>query len=88
MEIGYTAKAQEDILFWKKSGNQRIMNKITTLLESIKTEPFTGIGKPEQLKHHLTGFWSRRIDREHRIVYEVIEDSMVMIHSLKGHYYG
>ncbi len=85
MEVAYTEKAQEDIAFWKKSGNQKIMNKISILIEAIRVNPTSGIGKPEQLKHKLSGFWSRRINREHRIVYEII-DIHILIHSLKGHY--
>ncbi len=49
--------------------------------------PYSGIGKPEPLKHHLSGLWSRRINKEHRLVYEIIEtDNVILIHSLKGHY--
>lgn len=53
----------------------------------IEENPFTGIGKPEALKYDLSGFWSRRINREHRIVYKVYEEKKgIEIHSLKGHY--
>jgi len=55
------------------------------LLKELANHPFTGTGKPEQLKYSLTGIWSRRINHEHRLVYEVVKNS-VLIHSAKGHY--
>jgi len=85
MEIRYSSKGQEDVLFWKKSGNKNVMDKITALLLSINESPFSGIGKPEPLKHKLSGLWSRRINQEHRLIYEVLPDKII-IHSLKGHY--
>ena len=85
MEIEYTLKAQEDLLYWKKVNNIIVLKKIRNLIESIIESPFEGIGKPEQLKYSLTGTWSRRIDREHRLVYEVSEQ-IVTILSLRGHY--
>lgn len=85
MEIEFTKQAQNDLAFWKKSGNKVIQKKISLLLEEILKTPFEGIGKPEQLKHSLSGSWSRRINAEHRIVYEVIDD-IIFIQSLKGHY--
>lgn len=68
MEIIYSEESQKDIQFWKKSGNKIIQNKIQQLLNAISQDPFNGIGKPEMLKHNLTGLWSRRINQEHRIV--------------------
>jgi len=85
MEIEFTLKAKEDIDFWKNSGNNQVKNKITNLLLSIQNSPFTGIGKPEQLRHEWRGYWSRSINREHRLIYE-IHDNKIIIHSLKGHY--
>jgi toxin YoeB len=85
MEIEYTLQAREDIDYWKKSGNASILKKIRKLIEAILQSPFEGIGKPETLKYNLTGCWSRRINKEHRIVYEVFEDKIIL-HSLKGHY--
>ncbi len=85
MEVAYSKKAKEDIDFWKNSGNQKIMTKISDLITAITLNPYTGIGKPERLRHHLTGYWSRRINQEHRIVYE-LTDNKLLIHSLKGHY--
>ena len=65
------------------------MNKISALIEDIILHPFEGIGKPEPLKYHLTGRWSRRINQEHRIIYRVTEENTIEILdilSLKGHY--
>jgi len=62
------------------------VGKITLLLEELTLHPFTGTGKPELLKHSLAGCWSRRINQEHRLVYEV-SDTVVVILSAKGHYY-
>ncbi|MFV0531043.1 MAG: Txe/YoeB family addiction module toxin [Flavobacteriales bacterium] len=78
-------QAKDDIRQHKLSGNKVVVNKITLLLEELVLHPFTGTGKPEPLKHSLTGCWSRRINREHRLVYEVSED-LVFILSAKGHY--
>jgi toxin YoeB len=85
MEISITDKAREDLAFWRKSGNANIQKKISKLIDSLRQTPFEGLGKPEPLKHTLTGTWSRRIDREHRMVYEV-EEERIVIHSLRGHY--
>ena len=85
MEIIYSEIAQEDILYWRKSGNKGIQKKILSLIEDIKKTPFEGIGKPHALKHNLSGSWSRRINDEHRIVYAVDGD-FIKIDSLRGHY--
>ena len=85
MEIEFTRQAEKDLEFWKKSGNKLIQKKISEILKSIQENPFEGIGKPEPLKYSLTGSWSRRINLEHRIIYEVIDDN-IYIESLKGHY--
>ena len=85
MEIVYTEKAKDDLVFWKKSGNQQIQKRITELIKSITANPIEGIGKPELLKYELAGKWSRRITKEHRIVYE-IEETRIIIISLLYHY--
>jgi toxin YoeB len=85
MEIIFLPKADEDLNFWIKSGNKVILKRIATLTEAIANNPYQGIGKPEPLKHNLTGKWSRRISNEHRLVYR-IENKSVIIYSLKGHY--
>ena len=85
MEIEFTLKAEEDIDFWKKSGNKLMLKKIRKLLENIEESPFEGIGKPEQLKYDWIGYWSRRMNHEHRLIYEV-HNNKILVHSLKGHY--
>ena len=89
MEIRYSNKAKKDIDFWLKSGNKSILKKISELIKAIESDPYEGIGKPEALKYDLTGYWSRRIDSEHRIIYEIIDENIIdilSIISLKGHY--
>jgi toxin YoeB len=85
MEIIYQPKALDDLKYWKKSGQRQIQAKILTLLLSIQSTPFEGIGKPEALKHDWSGMWSRRINHEHRLIYEIKNDE-IHIHSLKDHY--
>ena len=88
MEIGYTDEALKDISYWKKSGDKIIQNKIQKLIIAIQENPTEGIGKPEQLKHNLSGSWSRRINQEHRIVYEIKENNIIEIQSLINSYSG
>ena len=83
--LKFSQKTDDDIRFHKKSGNNAVIKKIIALLDELSESPFTGTGKPEQLKYNMSTKWSRRINREHRLVYEVIED-VVFIHSAKGHY--
>lgn len=79
MEIEFTFDAQKQLEEWKKSGNKQVQKKISELIASILDTPFTGIGKPEALKYNWTGFWSRRINDEHRIVYQVLEDKIIIV---------
>ena len=81
-------KAEEDLAYWKSTGNKRIMNRISKLLEDILQHPFSGIGKPEPLKGDLQGIWSRRITDEHRLVYSV-SNGMIYVYvlSLSYHYF-
>ena len=85
MEIDFLDKALEDLDYWKNSGNKAVQHRITKLLESISNTPFSGLGKPEPLKHELSGYWSRRITPEHRIVYTVAGNRIKII-SLRFHY--
>jgi toxin YoeB len=78
-------EALENLKYWKKSGNKSVQKKIQQLLDSIQESPYEGIGKPEALKHELSGKWSRRINAEHRIIYDVIDEKLRIL-SLKGHY--
>jgi len=87
--VVFSEKAQSDLKFWNKSGNKAIIKKISELIRAIRSDPYEGIGKPEPLKHELNGAWSRRIDREHRLIYQILEDGTIdilSIISLKGHY--
>ena len=68
-----------------KAGNQKLVFKVLELIEDIQKNPWSGIGKPEPLKHDLTGYWSRRINDEHRLIYKVTPDEIV-IFSCSGHY--
>ncbi|QBN17314.1 Txe/YoeB family addiction module toxin [Flavobacterium nackdongense] len=86
MEVKLTKKAREHVDFWQKSGNKAVQKKIKLLIEDIKKNPFEGIGKPEALKYNLQGTWSRKINEEHRIVYEIPDEGILLIYSLKGHY--
>ena len=85
MELIITDTAKEDIRFFLKSGQTGLVKKIEKLFISIKETPFTGLGKPEPLKHEYSGKWSRRISSEHRIIYEVKGNSIFIL-SAKGHY--
>ncbi len=69
----------------KKSGNKAILKKILILLNELAEHPFEGTGKPESLKYEFSGYWSRRINQEHRLIYE-IDGDRVLILSAKGHY--
>lgn len=83
--LDFSKQANNDIDFYKKSGNKTILKKLLLLLQELAEHPFIGTGKPEALKYDLAGKWSRRINQEHRLVYEVLENS-ILIHSAKGHY--
>jgi toxin YoeB len=66
--------------------SKAILIKLQTLLNELADHPFSGTGKPEALKHNLRGLWSQRINQEHRLVYEVVGDTIVVIVAAKGHY--
>ncbi len=84
MKLVFAEKAWEDYLYWQKT-DKKIVKRINTLIKDITREPFEGIGKPEPLKHALSGYWSRRINDEHRIVYKVQDDAL-LIAQLRYHY--
>jgi len=83
--LDFSKQANKDIESHKKSGDKATLKKILVLLNELSEHPFTGTGKPEQLKYDLTGYWSRRINKEHRLVYKVVADE-IQIYSAKGHY--
>ena len=84
MNLIFSDKAWEEYMYWQNTDKQ-ILKKINQLIKDIKREPFEGVGKPEPLKYELSGFWSRRISDEHRLVYEVSE-SYIAIVSCRFHY--
>ena len=84
MKLVFAENAWEDYLYWQKT-DKKILKRINTLLKDITRDPFEGIGKPEPLKHALSGYWSRRINDEHRIVYK-IQNNSLLIAQLRFHY--
>jgi len=84
VKIVFSEHAWEDYLYWQRS-DKRILQRINTLIKEIMRSPFQGMGKPEPLKHALSGYWSRRINDEHRIVYKITEEA-IQIAQLRYHY--
>ena len=84
MKIIFSELAWEEYLYWQKT-DKKILNRINELIKVITRTPFEGVGKPEPLKHSLSGYWSRRINDEHRLVYK-IEDDQVLIAQCRLHY--
>jgi len=84
MRITFSENAWEDYISWLNE-DKKMLKKINELIRAAQRHPFEGIGKPESLRFDLKGFWSRRIDREHRIVYQVI-DKELLIYSCRYHY--
>jgi toxin YoeB len=84
LKLIFSDNAWEDYLYWQKT-DRKILGRINALIQEIKRNPFEGIGKPEPLKHALSGYWSRRINEEHRIVYRVSSDA-IHIAQLRYHY--
>ncbi len=84
MRLVFADEAWEDYLFWQKQ-DRKMVDRINRLIQEIKRHPFSGVGKPEALKHALAGFWSRRINDEHRMVYRIEGDSL-LIAQLRYHY--
>ena len=84
MKLIFAESAWQDYCYWQTQDKQ-ILKRINQLIQEIQREPFAGIGKPEPLKHALSGYWSRRINDEHRIVYKVEADNL-LIAQLRHHY--
>lgn len=84
MNVKITPRFENDYKYWIKS-DKTIIKRILKLIESIKTSPFSGIGKPEALKYELQKCWSRRISYEHRLVYMIIENEIILL-SCRFHY--
>jgi toxin YoeB len=84
MKIVFSEPAWEDYLYWQQT-DKKILQRVNQLIKEIQRDPYAGIGKPEPLRHGLSGYWSRRIDEEHRLVYKV-EGDEVRIAQLRLHY--
>lgn len=84
MKIVFADRGWEDFTYWVEN-DRKIAARIVRLIQEIKREPFEGLGKPEALRHDLTGFWSRRITDEHRLVYAV-DKERVLIAQARYHY--
>ena len=78
MILCWAGTAWEDYLYWQQTDN-KVIKRINKLIKDIKRQPFEGLGSPEPLKHNWSGYWSRRIDREHRLVYRVTDDSLIIV---------
>ncbi|NET10189.1 MAG: Txe/YoeB family addiction module toxin [Merismopedia sp. SIO2A8] len=84
MKLIFSENAWDDYLYWQKT-DQKLLKRINAVIKDIKRQPFEGIGKPEPLKHGFSGYWSRRISSEHRIIYKVEEDA-IRIAQIRYHY--
>ena len=84
MKLIFSEHAWEDYLYWQQT-DRKMLLRINALIKEIQRQPFEGIGKPEPLRHALAGYWSRRINDEHRLVYKVTEEA-VLIAQLRYHY--
>ncbi len=84
MKIVWSENSWKDYLYWQQM-DKKILKRINSLIKDIQRHPFKGIGKPEPLKYQYSGFWSRRITDEHRLVYAIQEDS-IKIASCRYHY--
>jgi toxin YoeB len=82
--IKFASRGWEDYLYWQ-TADRSVLKRINQLIRDIQRDPFSGIGKPEPLKHHLSGFWSRRIDDRHRLVY-AMEGDTLLIAQCRDHY--
>ena len=84
MKLLFSEQAWDDYLYWQ-STDRKLLERINALIKDISRSPFAGIGKPEALRNALSGYWSRRINEEHRIVYK-LSDGALLIAQLRYHY--
>ena len=84
MNLLFTDESWEDYLYWQKT-DKKILNKINSLLKDTSRTPYSGLGKPEPLKYKYQGFWSRKIDNEHRLIYQV-KNNEIRIAKCRFHY--
>ena len=78
MIISWAKTAWEDYLYWQQT-DKKTLKRINTLIKDIQRHPFEGLGDPEPLKQNWSGYWARRIDRAHRIVYKVTDNALVIV---------
>ncbi|CAM3299016.1 Txe/YoeB family addiction module toxin [Halomonas lysinitropha] len=78
MMLTWASQAWQDYLYWQ-SRDKKTLKRINTLIKDIQRQPFQGLGDPEPLRHQWSGYWSRRIDREHRLVYKVTDNAVVIV---------
>lgn len=78
MILSWADHAWDDYIYWQQT-DKKILKRINLLIKDIMRDPFEGIGDPESLRHNWTGYWSRRINREHRIVYKVMDDNIILV---------
>ena len=84
MKLIFSDEAWDDYLYWQKN-DRKMVERNNKLIQDVLREPFSGLGKPEPLKHALSGFWSRRITDEHRMVYRIEADALLLA-QLRYHY--
>jgi toxin YoeB len=84
MQIKFSSNGWEDYLYWQAT-DHTILKRINLLIKDVERDPFAGIGKPEPLKYQLSGFWSRRIDLQHRLVYSFLDDTIYLA-QCRDHY--
>ena len=84
MNLKFTPQSWEEYLYWQKT-DKKILKRINLLIQDIERTPFEGIGKPEPLRHNLSGYWSRRITEEHRLVYKIFDKDLVIV-QIRYHY--
>lgn len=85
MKLVFADQAWEDYLYWQRQ-DRKMVERINKLIKEVMREPFEGLGKPEALKHALAGYWSRRINDEHRMVYRLSDSDTLLIAQLRYHY--
>ena len=78
MILSWAEKAWDDYLYWQATDKKRL-KRINALIKDVERQPFDGLGNPEPLRHNWTGYWSRRIDREHRLVYKITKKTIVVV---------
>ncbi|ETS31402.1 toxin YoeB [Photorhabdus temperata] len=78
MILSWAEMAWEDYLHWQQT-DKKTLKRVNTLIKDVKRQPFGGLGGPEPVKHNWSGYWSRRIDRKHRLVYKVTDETIIIV---------